>query len=264
MMRSRALWLYVIVWSERGRIRPHCSSIKPFASRQRKPDFKPVRSFYLPPFLSSRLPAYFPLFLWRHQISWSSPQPPFTHSTHSTHLLPPPPSPLPRPPQASPNPQGTFNEVLPKPPWRYTLCTTTVHLGLTTGPCKTCQEPLNLHSTALAIPAVHRAHITLRLRKASGLVTLVQLPGLQLFRERAAHRPRIQAHPTLASRKTSPLTTVEYCLSNHFQSLPKGTAIAGPPIPILTALTKQHNRDTSAPVPLKVDPHQHDHMHPQD
>lgn len=240
----------------------HLSSHVRIASRQRKPDFKPVRSFYLPPFLSSsHLPAYFPLSLWTRQISWSSPQPPFTHSTHP---LPPPPSQLPRPPQASPNPQRIINEVLPKPPWRYTPCMTTVHLGLTTGPCMTCREPPNLHTTVLAIPAVHRAHITLRLRKASGLVTLVQLPEIQPFREQAAHRPRIRAHPTLASRRTSPLTTTTYCLPNRHQSL-KSTAVAGPPIPILTALTKQpHNRDTSAPVPLKVDLPQHDHIHPQD
>jgi hypothetical protein len=258
----RAPGLYVIWWSERGSIKPYLLIYQPIASRQRKPDFKPVRSFYLPPFLSSRFTAYFSLFLWRRQISWSSPQPPFTHSTHSTHPLPPPPSPLHRLPQASPNPQRILNEVLPKPPWRYTLCMTTVHLGLTTGPCKTCQEPPNLHTTVLAILAVHQAHITLRLRKASGLVTLVQLPGLQQFRERAAHRPRTQAHPTLASKKTSPLTTITYCVSNRFQSLP---VVAGPPISILTAPTKHHhNRDTSAPVPLKVDPPQHDLMHPQD
>jgi hypothetical protein len=68
----------------------------------------------------------------------------------------------------------------------------------------------------------------LRLRKVSGLVTLVQLPGLQRYRQRAAHRPRIvRAHPTLASRKTSP--PMKHSL-NHLQSLPKTTAVAGPPM----------------------------------
>jgi len=220
-----------------------------------------VHSFYLTPFLSSHLRAYLSLFLWRRPISWSSPQPPFTHSTH---LLPPPPSPLPRLHQASPNPQRILNEALPKPPWRYTPCMTTVHLGLTTGLYKTCQEPPNLHTSVLVIPAVDRAHITLRLRRASGLVTLVQLPGLQRVQQRAARRPWVRAHPTLASRKTCPLTIITYCLSNRFQSLLKCTAVAGLPISILTALTKQHlNHDTSAPVPLKVDPPQHDRIHPK-
>ena len=218
------------------------------------------------PFLLSHHPAYPSLLLWRHQISWLSPQPPFTHTTHP---LPLPPSPLPHPPQASPSPQWILNEVLPKPPWRYTQCMTTVHLGLTTRPCKICQEPPNLHTAVLAIQAVRPVHITLRLQKASGLVLLVHLPGLQPFRQRAAHPQRIRAHPTWESGKTYPQTTIPYCLPNRFQSLPppRSTAVAGPSIPIRTALTKQpynHNRDTSAPVPLKVDPPQQDHIHPQD
>src|SRR6267154_5423953 len=130
----RAPGLYVIGEWERGSIKPYWAVLHWLfnvhlsnATRQQKPDFKPVRSFYLSPFLSSRLPAYFSLLLWRRQISWSSPQPPFTHSTHP--LLPPP-YPLPRLPQASLRPQRILNEVLPKPPWRYIQCMTTVHLGL--------------------------------------------------------------------------------------------------------------------------------------
>ena len=76
------------------------------------------------------------LSLWRRQISWLSPQPLLTPSLHRHRHRP---SPLHRLLQDSPSPQRVINEVLPKPPWRYTLCmaTTTVLLGLTTVPCKT-------------------------------------------------------------------------------------------------------------------------------
>jgi hypothetical protein len=79
---------------------------------------------------------------------------------------------------------------------------TTVHLGLTTVPGKTCQEPPNLDTAVVVLPAVHQAHFTLRVGKAGGLVALVQLPGLQRLRQRVSHRLRIRAHPTLASKKT--------------------------------------------------------------
>jgi hypothetical protein len=136
-----------------------------------------------------------------------------------------------------------------------------VPLGLTTAPC---QEPPSLHTEVSAIPAVSRVHITVRLRKASALATLVQLSELQRFRQRAGHHPRTRARRTLASRKTPLSTCIAYCHPTHPQNLPRSTAVAGLPTPIMTALPNQHhNRDTSAPAPLEVGPPHLDRMHPQ-